>query len=98
MKIISANKKDIKEKFLQSKRRVGSGQQGPKISGLSEKIVKRAIRGMLPSHRTGRGREAFKKIRCYVGVPKEFESRKKISAGKEKGYKFIEVGKIQNSL
>ena len=53
---------------------------------------------MLPSHRTGRGREAFKKIRCYVGVPKEFESRKKISAGKEKGYKFIEVGKIQNSL
>ena len=96
--IITGNKKDIKKKFLQSKRRVGSGQQGPKISGLSEKIVKRAIRGMLPSHRTGRGREAFKKIRCYVGVPKEFESRKKISAGKEKGYKFIEVGKIQNSL
>ena len=65
---------------------------------ISEKIVKRAIRGMLPSHRTGRGREAFEKIRGYVGVPKEFESRKKISAGKEKGYKFIEVGKIQNSL
>src|SRR3989344_1166981 len=96
--IITGNKKDIKEKFLQSKRRVGSGQQGPKISVLSEKIVKRAIRGMLPSHRTGRGREAFKKIKCYVGVPKEFESKKKISAGKEKGYKFIEVGEIQKAL
>lgn len=92
--IITGNRKDIKEKFLASKKRVGSGQQGPKISENSEKIVKRAIRGMLPTHRHGRGKEAFKRIKCFTGVPKEFEEKKKISAGKEKKTKFVEVRNI----
>ena len=77
--IITGNKKDIEE-YLESKRkRVGSTQKGPKVSRTSEKIVKRTIRGMLPNYRTGRGRDAFKRIKCYVGVPKEFEAQKKIS-------------------
>jgi large subunit ribosomal protein L13 len=77
--IITGNKKDIQE-YLESKRkRVGSTQKGPKVSRTSEKIVKRAIRGMLPNYRTGRGRDALKRIKCYVGVPKEFEAGKKMS-------------------
>ena len=76
--IITGNKEDIQE-YLESKRkRVGSTQKGPKVSRTSEKIVKRTIRGMLPNYRTGRGRDAFKRIKCYVGVPKEFEAQKKI--------------------
>ena len=76
--IITGNKKDIQE-YLESKRkRVGTTQKGPKVSRTSEKIVKRTIRGMLPNYRTGRGRDAFKRIKCYVGVPKEFEAEKKI--------------------
>ena len=39
---------------------------------------------MLPNYRVGRGRVAFKRIKCYVGIPKEFEESKKISAGREK--------------
>lgn len=76
--IITGNKKDIEE-YLESKRkRVGSTQKGPKVSRTSEKMVKRVIRGMLPNYRTGRGRDALKRIKCYVGVPKEFEAGKKI--------------------
>jgi large subunit ribosomal protein L13 len=76
--IITGNKKDI-EGYLASKRkRVGSTQKGPKVSRTSEKIVKRTIRGMLPNYRTGRGRVALKKIKCYVGVPKEFEAGKRM--------------------
>jgi len=82
--IITGNKENIKEEFEATRKRVGSTQNGPKISRMSEKIVKRAIRGMLPNYRNGRGRVAFKRIKCYVGVPKEFESAKKISAGREK--------------
>ncbi len=81
--IITGNEKNIKEDFAERRRKVGSGQKGPKISRLSEKIVKRAIRGMLPNHRKGRGKEALKRIKCYRGIPKEYEETKKISAGRK---------------
>ncbi|MBR9701481.1 50S ribosomal protein L13 [Candidatus Pacearchaeota archaeon] len=92
--IITGNKKDIKGKFEARRSRIGSSQKGPKHRRPSQMIVKRTIRGMLPDHRTGRGREAFKKIKCYGGVPKEFEESKKIIAGKEKTSKFIRVKDI----
>ena len=92
--IITGNRENIKEDFLKSKGRIGSTQQGPKISKSNEKIVKRVIRGMLPDHRKGRGKEALKRIKCYVGIPKEFEDKKKIIAGKEKGIKFVKIKDI----
>jgi large subunit ribosomal protein L13 len=87
--IITGNKKNIEENLEAKRGRVGTTQKGPKVSRLSEKVVKRVIRGMLPNYRTGRGRIAFKRIKCYVGTPKEFEGAKKISSGKEKA-----LGKI----
>ena len=94
--IITGNKVRIKEKFEQSRRRVGTIQRGPKVSKTSDKIVKRAIRGMLPDHREGRGRQAFKRIKCYVGVPKELkiEEGKVIKAGKEKKTKVMRVEEL----
>lgn len=92
--IITGNKKNIKKEFEEKRKRVGSSQKGPKHSRVSEKIVKRTIRGMLPDHRKGRGREAFKKIKCYAGIPKEFEEEKKIVSGKQKKTKFIWVKDI----
>ncbi len=81
--IITGNKKRIQEDFEEKRSKVGSGQKGPKVSRLSERIVKRAIRGMLPNHRKGRGKEALKKIKCYVGMPEEYEKSKKILAGRK---------------
>lgn len=89
--IITGNKKSIKEDFEEKRGRVGSSQQGPKHSRTNEKIVKRVIRGMLPDHRVGRGREAYKRIKCYVGIPKEFEESKKVVSGKEKKTKFVRI-------
>ncbi len=89
--IITGNKKNIEKEFAEKRSRVGWSQKGPKHSHLAFKIVKRAIRGMLPDHRRGRGKDAFKRIKCYNGVPKEFEESKKISAGKEKPSKFIQI-------
>ncbi len=93
--IITGNKKNIKENFEKKRERVGSGQQGPKHSRLDDRIVKRTIRGMLPNHRKGRGKEVFKKIKCYVGVPKEFENSKKIILKIKSKNKFIMVKDIQ---
>lgn len=80
---ISGNKKNIKEHFEQKRGRVGSSQKGPRHSRSSEKIVKRAIRGMIPDHRQGRGKAVFKKIKCYIGIPNEFADSKKINFGKK---------------
>jgi len=77
--IITGSKKNYEKKIKETRRKIGVTQQGPKISLVSEKIVKRTIRGMLPDHREGRGRVAFKRIKCYTGVPKEFEKIKPIT-------------------
>jgi len=91
--IITGNRADIREKFGSRRKKIGSGQKGPKYSRLAYMIVKRAIRGML-SHRQTRGKEELKRIRCYSGVPEEFKDSKKIVSGKEKKMKFIHVEEI----
>jgi large subunit ribosomal protein L13 len=92
--IITGRKKASEEKFQASRERVGSSQKGPKISRTPYMIVKRAIRGMLPNHRVGRGRKAFKRIKCYNKIPKEFEDKKKIVSGKEKENRFIRIKEL----
>ena len=89
--IITGNKSFIKENFRIKRDRVGHGQVGPKHSKLAYKIVKRTIRGMIPGHRWGRGKQALSRVKCYNDVPKEFENVKKIVAGKEKPTKFSRV-------
>ncbi|MBU0958878.1 MAG: 50S ribosomal protein L13 [Nanoarchaeota archaeon] len=91
--IITGNKKNIEERYKEKRSRVGSGQLGPKVSRPAEMIVKRAIRGMVP-HRAARGKEAMQRVRCYVGIPKEHEGKKMITAGKEKTIKFVMVKNI----
>ncbi len=77
--IISGKKKSIKEEFEEKRSKHGSSQKGPIHNKTScEKITKRTIRGMLPDHREGRGRVAFKKIKCYNEIPKELEQNEKI--------------------
>ena len=92
--IITGNKEFIEQNLRNKRKRIGSGQKGPKISRTSEKIVKRAIRGMLPDHREGRGRAAFKRIKCYVGIPPEFKDLKKISFNDEDKLKYVKVKDI----
>jgi large subunit ribosomal protein L13 len=89
--IITGGRRDIREKFEAKRRRTGSGQKGPRHPRVAYGLVKRAIRGMLPNYRKGRGKEALKRIKCYDGTPKEFEGKKKIVGGKEKKMKFIPV-------
>ncbi|MBU2503760.1 MAG: 50S ribosomal protein L13 [Nanoarchaeota archaeon] len=92
---ITGNKVDIEANFERKRGRVGSGQKGPKHSRNSHMIVKRAIRGMMPNHRFGRGKVAFGRIKCYVGIPPEFEKEKKIVGGKEIKSKSIQVRELR---
>ncbi len=89
--IITGNKKMIEKEFYEERSKFGSSQKGPKHHRTSEKIVKRAIRGMLPNHRMGRGREAFKRIKCYNEIPKGFEGKEFIKLKQDKKIKINKV-------
>lgn len=92
--IITGNKKDIEENFKIKRGRGGSSQKGPFYIKSGDRIVKRTIRGMLPNYRTGRGRDAYKRIKCYIGIPGEFEKSKKIISKKKGMNKFVKVGDV----
>jgi len=70
--IISGNKKTTEREFFEKRNRHGHSQKGPIHSKTSEKIVKRAIRGMLPNYRKGIGAQAFKRIKCFNKIPEEY--------------------------
>ena len=72
--IISGKKSSIKNRYKQ-KREVGTYRKGPFFPRMPDMIVKRTVRGMIP-YQTPHGREAFKRLKCYIGVPKEFEGKK----------------------
>ncbi len=93
--LISGSRTYIEKEFQIKRGRFGSSQKGPKISKSNEKIVKRAIRGMLPNFREGRGEKAFKRIRCYNKIPKEYESSEKINLEKRKPKKSIKLESIK---
>ena len=82
--VITGNPKEILEEY-KKKRSRGAALIGPYFPKGSERILKRIIRGMLP-YKQPRGREALDRVKCYIGVPKEFE-------GKEKSYKEFNVSK-----
>jgi len=46
------------------------------ISRRPDMIVKRVIRGMLPRKKP-RGKDALKRLRVYMGVPKDYEDKEK---------------------
>lgn len=57
--------------------RKGYPLKSAKHSRVPEKYVRRSIRGMLPWKFT-RGREAFKRIKCYRGLPAELTNQELI--------------------
>ena len=51
----------------------GSVRKGPHFPRTPERILRRSVRGMLPYKRST-GREAYSRLRTYIGVPSEFAS------------------------
>jgi len=71
-KSIIVGSKDTILKRYNFLREVGSSRKGPYYPRMPDKILKRTIRGMIP-YQTPRGRAAFKRLRVYLGVPKEYK-------------------------
>ncbi len=51
---------------------VGHPRKGPFHSRRPDQILRKTVRGMLPI-RKPRGREAYKRLRVFIGTPEEFK-------------------------
>lgn len=76
--VISGGKTNTFNLEKEKRKRKGYPLKSAKLSRLPERFVRRAIRGMLPWKKT-RGREAFKQVMCYEGIPDELASKELIS-------------------
>ncbi len=70
---IIGNKDMIFRKYRKNRER-GKQRKGPFYPRRPERIFKRTVRGMLP-YQQPRGRKAFKQLRAYIGIPREFEDK-----------------------
>ncbi len=65
--IITGSKKTIFAKY-EHLRAMGGPFHGPFFPRMADRFIRRIVRGMLP-WKTNRGREAFKRVMCYIGLP-----------------------------
>lgn len=95
--IVSGTRKVIVSKYHILRTKGGSSLKGPKFPSMPAMIVKRTVRGML-SHKEGRGAAAFKKIRCYEGIPKELAESKKEVIAQSSGMASMTLAEISEEL
>ncbi|MCC7558636.1 MAG: 50S ribosomal protein L13 [Methanobacteriaceae archaeon] len=75
-------------------------RMGPKYPRRPDDILRRTVRGMLPYKKT-KGREAFKGLKAFVGVPAEFKDAEiiRIPEAEPKNItKSIELGEVSKLL
>ena len=75
-------------------------RMGPKYPRRPDDIFRRAVRGMLP-YKQSKGREAFKTLKVYVGVPREFEGEELLQLPETQPKhikKSVELGRISRLL
>ncbi|MCK4247343.1 MAG: 50S ribosomal protein L13 [Methanomicrobia archaeon] len=102
--VITGNEKDIFERFKHrlELKDLANPKRGPNYPKSSERIVKRAVRGMIP-YKKPKGRKALKKLRIYVGTPEDLKDHevtklKDAELNKEKSLKYITIKKLSKYL
>jgi large subunit ribosomal protein L13 len=98
--VLSGNPVSKKEFYMKKYQR-GDVFKGPFFPKQPDLILRRTVRGMIPWDRT-KGRNAYKNLKVFVGLPEEFKSKKlekveQADASKLKT-KGITLGEISISL
>lgn len=73
-KIIMSGKKEVVFAKYKRFKDMGVPRKGPFYPTTPDKFVKRIIRAMVP-YKQPKGREALERIKCYKGVPSQFEGK-----------------------
>jgi large subunit ribosomal protein L13 len=95
--VMTGSKKFILGKYSQ-RRQMGNPSNGPFMPRMPDRFVRRAIRGMVP-YKKSKGKEAYQRIMCYIGVPENFKDKKLITlpdsdVSKTKSLRFLHIKEI----
>ena len=99
--LVTGNKKAILKKYFEM-RDIGTRYQGPFYPRTPHRMVKRAIRGMIP-YKKPRGRAAMNLVKAYIGVPPELAEAEQVSVDVAKvdiahKRKYLTVGDLCKEL
>lgn len=88
-------------RYLTQEINTGRTRRGPFISRYPDRLLKRMFRSMLPWAKP-RGREAYKRIMCYISVPQEFKDKNLERVGVAEGSrlttKYITLGDLSRRI
>ncbi|MEM4259933.1 MAG: 50S ribosomal protein L13 [Candidatus Woesearchaeota archaeon] len=102
--VITGNRENILNNYKR-KRSLGTFK-GPFYSRMPDRFVRRTIRGMLP-YKQSKGRDAFKRIKTFIGVPDEYKNKinskeifktENADIKKLSSFKFITVNEVCKML
>jgi|TARA_Y100000310_G_C20649030_1_gene798316 large subunit ribosomal protein L13 len=96
--VITGGKKNVFDKYKR-KKIMGVPSKGPFQPKRPDMFVKRIIRGMVP-YKQPKGRDAFKRVKCYIGkgVEGEAQTIKVASIDKVPNLKYVKVKDICKEL
>lgn len=98
-KVIVTGKKTMIKEHYKHEREVGTYRKGPYFPRMPDRMLKRCVRGMIP-YQEPHGRTAFKKLKCYIGVPKEYQGQtfEKIAGAEKHPADFMTLQEIAQFL
>jgi len=94
--VVSGNSKAVIERFS-ARRERGTPLKGPFYPKYPDRILRRAIRGMLP-YKKDRGRKAFKRLKIYMGNPKNLNGERISKTADELKIKYTTLEDISKAL
>lgn len=99
--VITGSKSNVLKKYKR-KRKMGDTFKGPFFPRMPDRLVRRAIRSMLPYKRE-KGSNAFKRVMCYISLPSEFKDKnletiKEANIKKIKNLKYTYIKEISKEL
>jgi large subunit ribosomal protein L13 len=99
--VISGRSTAVRDQFYHRIFKTGGPFMGPFTSRMPDRFMRRIIRGMV-EYKEGRGKEAYARIMCYIGVPVQFKDRKLVKVAKQAGelpkLKYQTVGELCTSM
>ncbi|MHA1379053.1 MAG: 50S ribosomal protein L13 [Candidatus Helarchaeota archaeon] len=101
--IISGRKREIIERYKEwlGIRTATAPWRGPFHPRRPDLLLKRTVRGMLPWKKS-RGKEAYKRLKAYIGIPEKLKDKKiitieKINLGNIRG-SYIKLGELSQEI
>jgi len=97
--IVSGSRKMVLTQY-KGKRELNHPRKGPYFPKMPDRILKRTIRGMLP-YQQPKGRDALKRVKVYIGIPKDLEGKKMktVDSAKNRGLEsYMELEEVSRIL